>query len=252
MRMEARFFINEEISLPYDLNYLISSYLLRCIKQADPGLADWLHNEGIAFQRRSYKPLVFSRPRFECRNNLRACMKVKGMLTFKADSIYPEIIRRLVEGIRSLGNLQLADAKIPLVDVQLEEPKRFSETMSYIALSPIVVPIQREKKLHYCHPLESPFYDGLRRSIRNWYAIRWGEELPQEVNIHISLIDPAAFNLNKAAVLVKYKDKNIKGYQIPLTIDAPPKVQEVIYQSGLGSYGSQGFGMVEIIHKKQG
>lgn len=250
--MEARFFINEEISLPYDLNYLISSYLFQCIKYADPGLADWLHNEGIVFQRRSYKPVVFSRPRFESRKNLSACMKVKGFLTFKADSILPELIQRLMEGIRGLGYLQLFDTKIPLVDVQLEKPKRFSDTMSYISLSPIVVPVQKEKKLHYCHPLESLFYDSLRQSVRNWYTIRWGEELSRDVDLQISLIDPETFNLKKAAVLVKYKDKNIKGYQIPLTVYSPAKVQEVIYQSGLGSYGSQGFGMVEIINKKQG
>ncbi|MBA4493249.1 CRISPR-associated endoribonuclease Cas6 [Paenactinomyces guangxiensis] len=201
----------------------------------------------MEYRGKSYKPIVFSRLQFETRKNTATHMEVKGFCSFKADSIQPVLMQRLIEGMWKLGYLQLLDIKIPLVDVKVEATVLFQETMLYKSLSPIVVPIQDGDRLRFCHPLESRFYDSVRQSAANWYYLKWGEEIPSDTSIHISLLHPEKFQLKKAAVLTKYKEKKLKGYQIPIKVQAPPKVQQVLYESGAGSYSSQGFGCLQTL-----
>ncbi|SFT04547.1 CRISPR-associated endoribonuclease Cas6 [Marininema halotolerans] len=251
IRITAQFYIDHEVNIPYDLNYPLSSYIYQCIGLANAELGDWLHNEGLAYRGKSYKPLVFSRLHFERRRNKSTHMEVKGLCGLTIDSIQPEIIQHLIQGMWKKGYLQLLDVKIPLMDVKMKAAHSFVETMSYKLLSPVVVPVQIDKGLHFCHPLESQFYDSLRQSISNWYNLKWQEELPREVSIQISLLQPEFFQLKKAAVLTQYKEKKVKGYLASIQVQAPPKVQQVIYESGLGSYNSQGFGCVEVIQEEK-
>ncbi|SEN02775.1 CRISPR-associated endoribonuclease Cas6 [Lihuaxuella thermophila] len=247
MRAELKFHIDEEVLLPYDLNYSISSFIYHCIGQSAPYLASWLHNTGLQYKGKAYKPFVFSRCDFTSRVNLHSGMKVRGMLSFQIDSIMPEIIHHFIEGVWMLGHLRLLDFSFPLQQVDLLQVD-FSETMIYKSLSPIVVPIQINSKVIFCHPLDSRFYDSMRNSLKKWYYLRWQEEFPEEEAIHIRLFRPERFQLEKTAVLTRYKEKKIKGYLIPLEIDAPVKMQQVIYEAGLGSYSSQGFGCVSILN----
>ncbi|WP_033102458.1 CRISPR-associated endoribonuclease Cas6, partial [Thermoactinomyces daqus] len=247
MRVEVKFHLAKEILLPYDLSYYISGYIYRCIKQAAPELSEWLHNTGLKYKGRRYKPFVFSRCNFASRVNLDSVMKVKGTLSFQIDSIMPEIVHRFVEGAWANGHLDLFEFKFPLQETCFLPPVSFSETMVYKALSPIVIPIQKNNQIVFSHPLDSRFYDSMRNSLKNWYYLRWQEEFPEGEEIHIQLYRPEKFQLGKAAVLTRFKDKNIKGYLVPLEVEAPVKMQQVIYEAGIGSYGSQGFGMVEAL-----
>ncbi|WP_194830727.1 CRISPR-associated endoribonuclease Cas6 [Laceyella tengchongensis] len=244
MRVEVTFHIAEEMLLPYDLNYPISSFIYHCVMQADPDLAQWLHDTGLEHRGKKYKPFVFSRCYFTSRINLKSAMKVKGSLAFQLDSIKPEIVQRFIEGVWRVGQLSLNDAIFPLADVRILPPVPFERKMVYQALGSIVVPTQIDGQVIYCHPLDSQFYDSMRYSLKNWYTLRWNEEFPEEEILRIQLYRPEKFNLKKAAVLTRYKEKNLKGYQIPLVIETSTKMHQVIYESGLGSYGSQGFGMV--------
>lgn len=244
IRIKATFHLKQPTDLPYNLNYPLSSYLYQCIELADPSFGDWLHNQGIEFRGKSHKPFVFSRIHFDSRQNYPTHMTVKGDCTFLVDSIRSDLIQRLIEGMNKMGSLQLIDVTMPLTDLRIEINPKFQETMTYRSLSPIVVPVKQDARLHFCHPLESPFYDSIRKSLNKWYFFKWGEEIPVDTPIHISVYQPEKFQLKKAAVLTTYKEKKLKGYQVPLIIQAPPRVQQVIYESGLGSYGSQGFGMM--------
>lgn len=244
MRVEVVFHIADEILLPYDLNYPISSFIYRCLMQADPELAHWLHNTGIVHRGKKYKPFVFSRCYFASRTNLKSAMKVNGSLAFQLDSIKPEIVQGFMEGVWQIGELSLNDARFPLKEVKILPPVSFQRKMVYQALGAIVVPTQVDGQVVYCHPLDSQFYDSLRHSLRNWYYLRWDEEFPETETLRIQLAHPEKFRLQQAAVLTRYKEKNLKGYQIPLVIETSERMHQVICESGLGSYGSQGFGMV--------
>jgi CRISPR-associated endoribonuclease Cas6 len=244
MRAEVKFHIANEIQLPYDLNYPISSFIYRCLMQANQDLAYWLHNTGLPYRGKKYKPFVFSRCYFDTRINLKSAIKVKGALAFQIDSMMPEIVQHFIEGAWSIGQLTLCDSSFPLQEVKLLPSPTFKRNMVYQTLSPIVVPTQIDGQVVYLHPLDSQFYDSLRFSLKNWYYLRWKEEFSEDEGLRIQLYRPEKFQLKKAAVLSRYKDKNLKGYQFPLVVESSEKMQQVIYETGLGSYGSQGYGMV--------
>lgn len=63
MRIRFVFEIPAETSLPYHYPYALMSYFYHAVRMADPDLAEWLHQEGIPYEGRKYKPFVFP-PRF--------------------------------------------------------------------------------------------------------------------------------------------------------------------------------------------
>ncbi|SFJ85517.1 CRISPR-associated endoribonuclease Cas6 [Thermoflavimicrobium dichotomicum] len=246
MRIQMTFAIPKPASLPYSLNYYLTSYFYRAIREVNPHLSGWLHSEGIAFRGKAYKPFLFSRPWFDLRTHFPTHMEVQGKCRIQVDSIQVEVVRSIYEGVNQLGCLHLLGERFPLVDLRVKEAISFAPRMTYETISPITVPVRIDDELHFCHPLESRFYDNLRYSLYNWYEIKWKEPFPDHEEIHIQLVDPGSFQLERAAVLIQYHGKNIKAYQLKLAIEAPVKMQQVIYEAGLGSYGSQGFGMVEV------
>ncbi|SFJ66342.1 CRISPR-associated endoribonuclease Cas6 [Thermoflavimicrobium dichotomicum] len=246
MRIRVQYQIPHPVPLPYSLNYALMSYLYRAIRSVNPDLADWLHHEGIRYQNRSYKPFVFSSLQFRKQKNTQSHRIVEGDAFWYVDSIRPDVIRTIYEGIRVLGALQILHHVFPLLSVQLLPQPDYQQVMNYQTLSPIVVPIQRRDQLVFCHPLESDFYDQIRTSLRRWAVMKWEDPSFEEAPIHIRLLDPASFDLKQASVLTKVKEKNLKGYQFPFQIEASPRIQEVAMEAGLGSYSSQGFGMVAV------
>lgn len=246
MRIKITYFLEQEVRLPYSLNHIISSYLYQMITIVEPDLGDWLHQEGLVYQNRTYKPIVFSNLHFEHRQNKLAYMKVKGRVTLYVDSIQNRIVQSLMQGIWNSGCLRINDLQIPLQDIQLIGQIEFSSRMQYQTLSPIVIPIQREDRLHFCHPLESDFYDQLRKSARNWYYLKSGKELSEDCSIRINLLEPDRFHLRKSSFLYEYKKKKIKGFALSMEIETSPEVQQVFYESGAGSLSSQGWGMLQV------
>jgi CRISPR-associated endoribonuclease Cas6 len=192
------------------------------------------------YNKRRYKPLVFSNLQFTRRKFQPSYQLVNGEATLQISSMKTEICVGLVEGIWKKKGLQLVDCHLPLVEVKILPDIEFHEVMRYKSLSPVVVASQVDGRVHYCHPLESRFYDQLRYTLSNWYEIVWEKKL--EGSVDIALVNPTTFNLQKSSVLTEIKKKKIKGYMLDLEVNAHPKVQKIIYEQGFGNYSVQGYG----------
>ncbi|WP_028778567.1 CRISPR-associated endoribonuclease Cas6 [Shimazuella kribbensis] len=243
LRIQAKFHTEQEISLPYNLNYLISSYLYQCLSRSKADLSKWLHEEGIVHNKRRYKPLAFSNLQFVKKKFQPNYQLVNGEATLLISSMKEEICIGLIEGIWKMKGLQLMDCHLPLVEVKILPTIEFHSVMRYKSLSPIVVASQQEGRIHFCHPLESRFYDQLRNTMRNWYEIKWEEKL-DESSVDISIKDPTKFDFRKSSVLTEVKKRKIKGYMLDVEVKAPPKAQQIIYEQSLGNYAVQGFGFL--------
>jgi CRISPR-associated endoribonuclease Cas6 len=250
VRIQATFHTEKEISIPYNLNYLISSYLYQCLRLSKPDLSAWLHEEGIIHNKRKYKPLVFSNLSFSKKKLQPNYQVVNGEATLQISSMKEDICVGLIEGIWKNQGLQLMDCNLPLLEVKILPEITFQEVMRYKSLSPIVVVSQQDGRIHFCHPFESRFYDQLRNTMGNWYEIKWGEKLDKN-KVDISIINPAKFDFRKSSVLTEVKKRKIKGYMLNLEMKAPPKAQQVIYEQSLGNYGVQGFGFLSLLNDNE-
>lgn len=246
MRMRIDFEVEEETLIPYSYQYYLSSWLYRSIHSVDPSLSEWLHQEGFLHHGRRYKPLVFSRLFFD-RNIVKkkSGMVVKGIGHLFVDTIQKDITYALTIGAWKQNEMTLSIHRFPLWKVTLLEDPDFTKTNVFRTLSPVVVPVRDGERLHYCHPLESRFYDSMRASLKHWYTIYRGEGPPaEEEEMNISLLYPDRFVVRRSADLTTFKGKDIKGYQFAFSMDASPRMKEVAYRTGLGSYGSLGYGMI--------
>ncbi|MFC7441971.1 hypothetical protein [Laceyella putida] len=68
-----------------------------------------------------YKPLVTSRLQFQSLQTHRTHMMIQGEVKWRLDSIQPELIQNLIQGIWSVECLRLPKARIPLRDVRILE-----------------------------------------------------------------------------------------------------------------------------------
>lgn len=252
MRIRIDFEVKEETLIPYSYQYYLSSWLYRSIQSVDPSLSEWLHQEGFFHHGRRYKPLVFSRLFFDWNVvKKKSGMVVKGLGHLFVDTTQKDITHALTIGAWKQNEVTLSTSQFPLRKVTLLEDPDFANTNVFRTLSPVVVPIRDGERLHYCHPLESRFYDSMRVSLKHWYTIYQGEEPPaKEEDIHISLLYPDRFAVRRSADLTSFKGKNIKGYQFAFSMDASACMKEVAYRTGLGSYGSLGYGMIGIHERK--
>lgn len=248
LRMRIDFEVKEETMIPYSYQYYLSSWLYHSIQLVDPSLSEWLHQEGFLHHGRRYKPIVFSRLFFD-RNVVkkRSGMVVRGLGHLFVDTARADITRALTTGVWKQNKVTLSSHQFPLRKVTLLEDPDFAKKNTFRTLSPVVVPVRDGERLHYCHPLESQFYDSLRISLTHWYTIYWGKAPSADgKDIRISLLYPDRFAIRRSADLTTFKGKNIKGYQFAFTMEASPHLKKVAYRTGLGSYGSLGYGMIDI------
>ncbi|MCS7017548.1 MAG: CRISPR-associated endoribonuclease Cas6 [Cytophagales bacterium] len=144
--------------------------------------------------------------------------------------------------------------------VEREEAPEFSEQMKYICLSPLVCTIHSDSQMtakDFIMPDTDQFSDLLYESTMNRIE-RSGLFSPQEIaNFFKFQIVPDHYYLSKIAKESKkfariYSIPNhqgkveVRGYTMPFSLYADPKVQEFVFFCGLGEATTAGYGMLDL------
>ncbi|OWZ83740.1 CRISPR-associated endoribonuclease Cas6 [Natranaerobius trueperi] len=250
MRLKINFSIDKPVNLTFNYQYLLSSWVYKIIYKGNSRLGKWLHEKGCLFKGKNYKPILFSNVFFDeskvVKSPKHSCLQVDKGGYFYFDSFRKDICYALMEGTWQKEKVILNDKEFVITSVEIVKDPHWNSPFKAKTLGPICAPYVSNNKLQYSNPLESKFYDVIRNNLLNWYEIiyRKPSELKKD---DIKITIDQSFNFKKAEKLIDFKGKKIKGYQFKFTLDAPSEVLEVAYRAGLGSYGSQGFGMVSEI-----
>jgi len=254
-RPERKFFL-----LPTNYNYEISSMIYFIMSLSGPNFTNWLHSRGFSLDgKKRFKLFNFSRLFFNEKEIQGDIIKASGnfRMIFSSpidESVVTNFISGMMENVNGfyLGNREVG-TKIKIANVKILPYPPLMQNTKYIMLSPTVASQQDiNKKVHYLTPFDTDIYDVLRKNLINKYEILFQEKCPYEIDFEFDkkYLEQSR-NIDDVMKLITIKTgkentAKIKAFLLPIRIISNPKIQKLVYETGLGEKNSLGFGMLEI------
>ncbi|AZR73813.1 CRISPR-associated endoribonuclease Cas6 [Anoxybacter fermentans] len=247
MRIRLKLKTVEEQLIDYNYNADLNNLIYEVVKDADEQMAEKLFGEGILIGDKPAKPYTFSRLLFDNYKATHKGLIVKGEGEWLISTPVDELAETLINGLIGRYQIKVGKNKFTVERHQMLKDPEMPEEMSCFMLAPVVTSVFRpDGREVFCHPLQSEFYDLLRSDLIFKVKQIYGEVF-DPADIQFTIIDPEKFELERAANLIHYKGKNIKGYLFKFKMTGPEKVLKIAFSWGLGSFNYQGFGMIDFL-----
>lgn len=247
MRIRLKLKTVEEQLIDYNYNAELNNLIYEILKDADDQFASKLFGEGIVLGDQPVKPFTFSRLLFENYKATRSGLIVRGEGEWLISTPVDDLAEALIDGMIGRYEVTVGKNTFTVERHQMLKDPEMPEEMSCFMLAPVVTSVYRaDGREVFCHPLQSEFYDLLRKDlvfkVDQLHGVKYD---PQEINF--SIIDPEKFDLDRAANLIYYQGKNIKCYLFKFKMTGPKKILETAFTWGLGSFNNLGFGMIDFL-----
>ncbi len=225
------------IAHKYQVQGLIYSML-----SSSRAYCDFIHNEGYALGEKKFKLFTFG--------NLYGKYIIENKhivflneFSLEIRSPNSEFINAIIQYASSNRQCVLCGNDIYLKNFFVKNKVIFENEIEIKTFSPITTykTLDNGKTLYY-PPNESEFYDSIIKNAVNKllsYGISAGES-------DIELTPMCEFT-EKNKTVTLYKDTYINAWSGKFVLKASPQILSFLYDTGLGSKNSQGFGMFEII-----
>lgn len=239
-----RFDVNITLSnkeIPKDKNRMFLSYIKHNLSKNNKKCFELLYGEGVtnrkSFAMASYLPgAIFNENTITIPNN-----KIKLTISVVDMGLGVEIFNSMMGSVNN--TYKYKDCELTTTSVKLFREKRIEDTSEiFKTLSPIVVrDHEKETNKDWFYDLSNP--KGQEIFVRN-LKYQLEEEMP-ESKYFLNELEVEVLK-NKKTVAKNY-GINVQCNLCVLKINAKSEILEHIYKSGVGSYKSQGFGLLDII-----
>lgn len=240
--------------IPLNYQYAVSSWIYRTIRSADSQYSSFLHEQGFSFDSRSFKMFTFSqldlRP-YKIEGNAIQLLgnEISLNVRFMADKSIDNFIKGLFLHQRfSLGSRE-AQCDFEVTKVEALPTQRFTTTMRYECLSPIVVSAMRDDRTTaYLSPDDNAYGLILIQNLVRKHAalaMHVGSEILEHTASSYSfrlLNEP-----RKKGTTIKEgtaEQTKVIAYLFRFELTAPAELHEVGYYAGMGEKNAMGFGCV--------
>lgn len=240
MQLEISIELEEPLSLPIGYNYILQSAIYNLGRSDDNSVPN-LHKEGASYGNHNFRLFCFSLlcGKYKTSNNR---IIFFGTISFEVRSTEIDWLDRVMttaikEGIR-LGN-RVCRVKT----VKMSQLYILNNEISVRMKTPISVhTTDEDNRCKYYSPFENEFYELIKSNYYNKYYSYFGKQSEDKLEI-----EPVQIS-EKDKVVTKYKNNFYitswgGNYRIKGSLDA----LNLLYDLGLGTRNSQGFGMMEIL-----
>ena len=228
---------DSDFSLPLGYNYQLSSAIYS-LASYDKAYSSFLHDEGYAYGTGKHKFFTFSPLNGKHRIENKQII-FEGNISFEIRSISEELISVLRSSALSRGKMRLFDKELEIRMIEVYDKTLTSESVSVRTLSPIAAAKNFDGKTIYYSPEDMEFDKVINLNLYRKFTAAYGEEPPSTINYNL-LGSPKK-------VVTRIKGIWITAYHTRFELSAHPQVMSFLYDTGLGSKNSQGFGMFEVI-----
>lgn len=249
MRLTIRFRPNNDyLILPINYEQVLQGFMYRSIQDFE--LAHFFHDVGYVKGKRRFKLFTFSRLIGPYKLNLRQKEIVfSDFITWHISSVFDPLIVDLARNYLSRGPFLLHDQPIQIEEAAIHSLD-ISERDSYRInmISPLTVYSTYEnrygqKRTHFFQPTDYVFSDMVEKNFFNKYYAFFGVE-PSE-----SLIIRPTNVTEKDKVITSFKKFRINAWNGTYEIKTSLNNLKFLYDTGIGSKNSQGFGMFELLNE---
>ncbi|MEM2109112.1 MAG: CRISPR-associated endoribonuclease Cas6 [Candidatus Odinarchaeota archaeon] len=232
---------NNTLKLPVNYNHIVQAAIYNNISKE---LSNFLHDEGYRLANRRFKLFTFSRVkgRFSL-DREKNTLSYYGPVALYISSPIERFIKELSTEIIKKGYIILENQKIKVLEVAYPSELNFQSEIKIKMLSPLTVystlfTPDGKKKTYYYSPFEDEFSKLIDFNARKKYFLLYGRKLKTGL-----FIKP----LKVREVVLKYKSTIIKGWTGSFQLEGEKEIIKTVYDTGLGSKNSQGFGMFEVV-----
>lgn len=240
--------------IPINYQYEQSAAIYKILSRANKEYATWLHENGFQLKNgKQFKLFSFSRFKIEKRQILRKEERIQILsdtIEWQISFLPEKSTQQFIQGLFKNQSFEIGD-KISVVQfiirsVEMMPTPRFSEEMTFSTMSPLCIKFKREDgKTDYLLPTDVRsrylIFNGLLDRYRSFY------DKPLECTLDDCNLD--ILNEPKP-VLITIKagtpeETKVKGYMFRFIVHAPVELMQLMYESGVGSLCSQGFGCLK-------
>lgn len=272
MRVLLNIINEKQTEIPVNYQYPVSAWIYKVFNKADGYFAHWLHEHGYAFNGdHKFKLFNFSHIKFEKsrfdKGRIPKLIVEPGEHRFEIGIYMEDAASRFIKGLFEDQNLDITQqhvkGRFSVKNVEVLPEPEFTETVTYKALSPVLVTRPRgieNGKLQTDHlsPEAEDYEQRLKENILRRYTathqhITSGmmEESGEQQLLTDFPFDPDAFTFEltskpksklQAIKAGTPQETKLRGFLYSCKITAPIELHKLIWHSGLGEKGSLGFG----------
>lgn len=237
MQLKIHIRNTQKLIFPLNYNYQLMSAVYKLIS-SDIGFCEFLHNEGwksggAVFKLFCLSPLT---GHYQIENKK---IIFDSDISFEIRSPSDMFINAVKQELFSSGKIKLFNYDLEVRMIECYD-RQFSAYEYLIkTVSPICVRLTQDNgKTLYLSPEDIAFDELINTNLYRKFTAAYGIEPPSTVDL--MLLKPSK------KVVTKIKDIWVTAYSGSFKMNADPVVAKFLYDVGLGSRNSQGFGMFEI------
>ena len=254
MKFKLKLYLEKSVFgniLPINYQYELSAVIYRILSSGDNEYALWLHDNGFLkelkqFKFFTYSPLLIRSfkqidDRLSIYNDV-----VEWYITFLPDKSTETFIR----GIFTDRIFQLGDKKskvqFRVQSIEALAPIKYQPEMTFQSLSPICI-VRREENggNTYLLPTDPDAAGTILYSLKEKYHVWHKKPFAGDLSdYYFEVLDHPKPKLITIKIGTPEESK-VKGYNCRFKIRLPEELMELLFETGIGSKGSQGFGMVK-------
>lgn len=248
MRVRLIFLLNNRgACIPFHHQYLLSNLVTDLKKEIPEDLRD-------------YDLYTFSGVKGQTKVGRDGLHYYSSRITVVLTSPNAKFIDEILRALFQRSTVRLGEMEVVPEGVEKEKQPEFKENEKYICISPLVLAgpnTTEEINTNFINPFDDLFSDYLYEStmLRMEQSGLFTEEEIQSF-FKFQVVPDKEYltkTIDKAKKFSRiYNTKyqglpiDVRGYTLPLTLYAHPRVQQFIFQCGFGEFANGGFGMLDI------
>lgn len=237
--------LKEELVLPLNYHHILQAIIYKGLEGSDEfhreHFNDFLHDKGFSNGKRSYKLFTFSllQGKYEIEGRK---IVFRDKVSFEVRSPDSLVIQRLAGGFAKNG-IQYGDVHVSDVKTVLKDRTVENDVVPVEMITPVCVysTDMETKKTYFYDPSEPEFGEAINDNFIRKYTAFYGIEPESDV-----VIEPVRIT-QKDKFVTNYKGFYISGWKGVYRLYGERKYLDFLYQAGLGSRNSQGFGMFRLL-----
>lgn len=240
MQLIIQHHVSDTLELPINYHHILQAIIFSGIS-ANKEYSSFLHDEGFIQEKRKFKMFTFSElnGKYEIKNKR---IFFRDRIEFEVRSPDARFIRTLQDGFQKDG-IAYGNSRIPEVRTCLKDQTVENEEISIQMVTPVCVystdPFT--KKTFFYGPGDSCFADQVEQNFMRKYQAYYGIKPESQISLQ-----PVKVSY-KDQYVTKYKNFYISGWKGIYQLSGERKYLDFLYQTGLGSKNSQGFGMFKLL-----
>ncbi|MEM2842158.1 MAG: CRISPR-associated endoribonuclease Cas6 [Thermoproteota archaeon] len=220
-------------------NHLIQAAIYQNVSH---NLANFLHERGFIYGKRHFKLFTFSRLLGHYNSVERGIISFDSEIDLYISSPIERFVREIANSILRRGHLILGDSILKVIGLEFPKEPEIGNEVRISMLSPVTVystllTCELKKKTYYYSPYEVEFCELIDLNAKKKHVILHNKKIKS----HLTIIP-----IKVREVIVMYKDTVVKSWLGSFYLKGPKTLIRTLYDTGLGSKNSQGFGMFTV------